>query len=83
MTAVDESVTTDRAELNEYIGWHIRYYRVRAGWLQTDLANEVCINAATLSTWETGRAAPSVASLVAIAEVIGIARGLLLPRGGA
>lgn len=40
MTAVEEPVTakTDREELCEFIGWHIRHYRLGLNWTQHDLA---------------------------------------------
>lgn len=83
MTAVDESVTTDRAELNEFIGWHIRALRMGIGWTQADLAVMVNVGHRTVSGWEAGDRAISVADLVAVAEAFDVAPGSLLPRGGA
>jgi hypothetical protein len=53
MTAVDESVTTDRAELNEYIGRHIRYYRERAHLSQVEVTSDG--SASTLRRCRRGR----------------------------
>jgi transcriptional regulator with XRE-family HTH domain len=84
VTAVDESVTTDRNELNEFIGWHIRSLRLSFGWTHTDLSVQVNRHVATVAGWEAGTRAISVADLVAVAEAFDVAPGSLLPpRGGA
>jgi transcriptional regulator with XRE-family HTH domain len=83
VTAVDESVTTDRKELYEFIGWHIRSLRMGIGWSQTDLAVMVDVNARTVAGWESGARAICVADLVAVAQAFDVSPGSLLPRGGA
>lgn len=85
MTAVDEPVTarkTDAQELHEYIGWRIRKYRLACNWSLTDLAVQVNKHVATVSGWEAGSRAISVADLVAVARALGIPVGALVSVSG-
>lgn len=84
MTAVEEPVTakTDREELCEFIGWHIRHFRLGLNWTQHDLAALLEKDRPTLAGWEAGTRLPNAVDLVLVAEALGVTAGDLLPRSG-
>ena len=49
----------------------IKYYRVRAGLMQSELADRLHVTRQLVSMWETGRALPSTPLLPALAAVFG------------
>ena len=81
MTTVDESVTakTNTQELAEFIGCHISYYRQLRRLTQAELAVMLGLAKATVSSWGTAKAAPSIAGLVSVAEVLAVPPAFLLP----
>jgi transcriptional regulator with XRE-family HTH domain len=79
MTAsVDDQVTA--AELNEYVGHHLRTARVYAGWSQKDVAALLHKKVTTISAWETGVTAVSLADLFELARLFQVPVTAFIPR---
>lgn len=81
MTAVDESVTTEK-DFYEYIGHHIRFYRERRGWSCGELGVEVGVSPRQIAGWEAGSSSLTVLGLCEIADAFGVDVKALLPKGG-
>lgn len=64
------------------IGARIRAIRVRRGWTLRALARAAGIAPSIVSRTEDGSGAPSLASIVAICDALGITVGYLVDRGG-
>lgn len=75
--------TTQVAEINEFIGHHVRTYRKRLRLSQEDLAHVLDKSLGTVSGWERGRTSITAADLVAVAVTLGQPMSAFLPRGGA
>lgn len=58
----------DRMEL----GARIRGYREGRGLQQTELADKLGVDQATISRWETGRSPMGIDEVIAVAEALGI-----------
>jgi transcriptional regulator with XRE-family HTH domain len=76
--SVDDQVTA--AELNEYVGWHLRSARLHAGMSQKDLAVLLRKKVTTISAWETGSTAVSLADLFEVARVFEVPVTAFIPR---
>ena len=52
------------------MGAKIRQYRERAGLTQKELAELVGVNHSAVSFWENGKAAPTTANIIKLANVL-------------
>lgn len=64
-----------------HIGQRIRYYRERAGWNQTQLAQRAKVNQGFLSEIERGKRKPSPSSLHAISNALDVPPAVLIGEG--
>jgi transcriptional regulator with XRE-family HTH domain len=55
------------------LGNAIRLARWDRGWSQTQLGTEIGVAQSIISAWENGRACPSVAHLLRLADVLNVA----------
>jgi len=60
------------------LGNLIRLARADRGWSQTTLGTAVGVAQSIISAWENGKARPSVAHLLRLAEVLGVDRTAFL-----
>lgn len=67
-----------RSEAARIIGERIQSARQRAGGTRTELAAVSGVEISNLQRYETGRQLPSLATLVRIADALGIDPGLLV-----
>lgn len=72
---------------SDTLGARIRLLRMRKGWTQTDLGQQLNTDNTAISAWERDRAKPAGAGLTALALVLGVTPGVLegvepLPQGG-
>ena len=61
--------------MNDYIGNNIKKARIRAGFTQEKLAEQVNVSLSVISRLETGRTMVSVAKLIKIADALGTFAG--------
>ncbi len=61
--------------MDNYIGMNIKKARIRAGFTQESLAEQVDVSLSVISRLETGRTMVSVSKLIQIAEVLGTFAG--------
>jgi transcriptional regulator with XRE-family HTH domain len=60
------------------LGNSIRLARWDRGWSQTQLGTEIGVAQSIISAWENGRARPSVAHLLRLADVLDVDRSAFL-----
>lgn len=79
MTLGDESApATDPAALRRRIAAHVRDHRARAGLSLAEVATRAGVGKSTLHQLETGEANPSIETLWAVAEALGVPFGELI-----
>jgi transcriptional regulator with XRE-family HTH domain len=67
-------------ESRKALGLNIRCHRVRRGWSQRDLANQVDAGLSTVHRWETGKSLPDLKALGRLATAFAVpALSLLNP----
>ena len=59
----------------------IRAHRKQRKWTQEELANRLGVERSAVAKWESGKARPQAARLVALAELFGCSVDELLGRG--
>lgn len=64
--------------MDNYIGMNIKRARIRAGYTQESLAEQVDVSLSVISRLETGRTMVSVSKLIQIADVLGTFAGYFL-----
>ena len=64
--------------MDSYIGMNIKRARIRAGYTQESLAEQVDVSLSVISRLETGRTMVSVSKLIQIADVLGTFAGYFL-----
>lgn len=64
--------------MDNYIGTNIKKARIRAGYTQESLAEQVDVSLSVISRLETGRTMVSVSKLIQIADVLGTFAGYFL-----
>lgn len=62
------------------IGERIKKYRKEKGWKQSQLAEEADLCTVYISRYETGRWLPSLISIIAIADALGVTLDELVGR---
>lgn len=70
----------DVEELSDAIGANVRRYRTALGWSQDALAQECGLSKGTIVAIEQQRSNPSIATLCALAESLGVGLSSLLDR---
>lgn len=66
----------NKKDLNNLIGDRIRFYRVKNGWSQATLAENVGSNANYIGQLERGEKSPTIATLEKITTALGISLSL-------
>ena len=59
-------------ELNKIIGKNIKYFRVKKGKTQLDLASELGVTRATVHYWEIGKCFLTLLNLILVADYLNI-----------
>ena len=69
---LQREVAATRPRLAHELPRRIRYWRKRAGFKSFELARKMGLNVSTVSTWESGRSAPSHETLERVSFFCGI-----------
>lgn len=65
----------DRDAINRAVGVVLAAERMRAGWTQGDVARSLVVSPSTVTGWETGVRAVSIARLLELEEIYGLKAG--------